>query len=111
STDGITWTTVARSAMTISLPAPVQAGLAVTSHNTGVLSQVVFKAVTQGSTASEPPDVCPGAYSCADIGGATPAGSEALLNGGWTVTGGGGDIWGTADQFRYLWRSLAGDGT
>jgi hypothetical protein len=27
------------------------------------------------------------------------------------VTGGGGDIWGTADSFHYVWQTMAGDGS
>jgi hypothetical protein len=34
-----------------------------------------------------------------------------MLSGGtWTVTGGGGDIWGTSDSFHYAWQPMAADG-
>src|SRR5205085_4238035 len=39
------------------------------------------------------------------------AGNQSLSNGTWTVSGSGGDIWGTADQFRYVWQSLSGSGS
>ncbi|HEX8032216.1 MAG TPA: hypothetical protein VF510_00130, partial [Ktedonobacterales bacterium] len=29
----------------------------------------------------------------------------------WTVQGAGSDIWGTSDQFHYVWQSLAANGT
>jgi hypothetical protein len=38
-------------------------------------------------------------------------GSETVSAGTWTVTGGGGDIWGTGDQFRFDYQSLPGDGS
>ena len=40
-----------------------------------------------------------------------PAGSQALSAGAWTIAGGGADIFGTADQFHFVWRGLAGDGS
>jgi len=33
-----------------------------------------------------------------------------VTSGSWTVEGGGGDIWGTADQFHYVSQALPGDG-
>jgi hypothetical protein len=34
-----------------------------------------------------------------------------LSNGTWTIQGGGGDIWSTADEFHFVWQALAADGT
>jgi outer membrane protein assembly factor BamB len=110
SPDGTTWTYVPRSAVALTLPANFVAGLAVASHNDTALSQVVFNAVALANGSTEPPDVCPAIYSCYDVGAATPSGTEALLNGTWSVSGGGGDTWGTADQFRFVSQALAGDG-
>ena len=44
------------------------------------------------------------------FGGATPTGSKYLSGGAWTIQGGGADIWGTGDQFHFVWQSLAADG-
>ena len=44
-----------------------------------------------------------------DVGGATPAGSSTYGAGTFTVKGGGGDIWGTADQFNYVSQPSGGD--
>src|SRR5205085_6549950 len=56
--------------------------------------------------------MCPtSSWSCADIGSPALAGSQALSNGTWTVRGAGGDIWGTTDQFDYVWQALSGDGS
>jgi hypothetical protein len=54
--------------------------------------------------------VCSANFSCADIGGATPAGTQTQSGAAWSVSAGGGDIWGTADQFRYIWQGRPGDG-
>jgi acid phosphatase type 7 len=54
---------------------------------------------------------CPGGWSCGDVGSPTVAGSQSLSGGTWTIQGAGSDIWGTADQFHYVWQSLAGDGS
>ena len=45
-----------------------------------------------------------------DIGGAIPAGGSSLSGGVWTVAGGGTDIWGSADSFRFAHQGLTGDG-
>jgi hypothetical protein len=36
-------------------------------------------------------------------------GGQSLSGGSWTIQGGGSDIYGTADNFHYLWQPLAGD--
>jgi hypothetical protein len=49
STNGATWTTVPGSAVTLSnLSGALLAGLAVTSHNSGVLCAVTFQSVALG---------------------------------------------------------------
>ena len=53
----------------------------------------------------------PSGWTDADIGSPGLAGSATYTNGNWTVTGGGGDIWGTSDQFNYASTSMVGDGT
>ncbi len=55
----------------------------------------------------------PGAYSDADVGSTSPAGSAtyAASTGTFTLSGGGSDIYGTADSFNYASQTLAGDGT
>lgn len=53
----------------------------------------------------------PPGWSDADIGLPGLTGSAAYTNGLWTVTGGGADIWGTADQFNFASTNYTGDGT
>jgi outer membrane protein assembly factor BamB len=110
STDGLTWNPLAGSTVTIAMPGTVLAGLAVTSHNPGQLSTVNFDTIGVGSTTPPPPPGCFSGWTCGDIGNATPGGSQSASGGTWTVQGGGGDIWGTSDQFRYVWQGLPGDG-
>lgn len=53
-------------------------------------------------------DEVPG-WQAADIGGARPGGQRRLTGGGLEVYGGGADVWNRRDQFRYIWRGVAGD--
>jgi hypothetical protein len=101
---------MAGSTVALSMTGPLLAGFAITSHNQGTGSAVTLDnvAVTPGELA--PPGICPTGWQCADVGGATPAGGQDLSSGTWTLRGGGGDIWGTADAFHYVWQSMAGDG-
>ncbi len=108
SSDGNTWTPVAGSSITLNISGSILAGLAVTSHNGSALSTVTFDTVNV-STALPPS--CPTNWSCADIGNPALAGSQSLSGGTWTVQGGGYDIWGTSDQFHFVWQSLAADGS
>lgn len=51
----------------------------------------------------------PSGWSQADIGAVTAAGNASFdsSTGGWTVTGDGADIWGTADAFHYVYRQMS----
>ncbi len=48
--------------------------------------------------------------SSIDIGAPSPAGSLSYSSGTYTTTGGGADIGGTSDQFRYTYESFSGTG-
>jgi len=52
----------------------------------------------------------PSGWSDADIGSPGSAGSAGDTNGGWTVSGGGADIWNNSDQFNYASTAISGDG-
>ena len=45
-----------------------------------------------------------------DIGSTGIAGSAAYLNGSFTVSGSGADIWNTADAFHFVYQPLSGNG-
>ena len=87
----------------MTMPATTEAGLAVTSHDQ---TQLATAHVTGLAASPIPP---PGWHS-SDIGDVGQAGSAVETNGVWTINGAGGDIWGTADAFRYLWRGVTGQG-
>jgi hypothetical protein len=53
----------------------------------------------------------PGGFSSADIGAVGAAGTTAFAGGTWTIEGSGADIWGTADEFRFVNRMVYGDFT
>jgi len=53
----------------------------------------------------------PSGWSDTDIGAPADTGSATDSNGGWTVAGGGVDIWGTADQFNFASESFPADGS
>jgi len=45
-----------------------------------------------------------------DIGGVAAAGSASYANGTFTVHASGADIWGTSDEFHYVYQPLSGNG-
>ena len=63
------------------------------------------------NSAPAPPTKCPANWTCADVGDPIPPGSNYLVNGVWSVLGGGKDIWGTNDEFHYTAETMPGDGT
>ncbi len=51
----------------------------------------------------------PTGWTDVDTGSPSTAGSASDTNGGWTVAGGGGDIWGTSDQFNFVSENVTND--
>jgi hypothetical protein len=56
---------------------------------------------------------CPTPWTCADIGGPIPPGSQSFnpTTGKWTIKAGGADISAFADQFHFVWQKLPGNGS
>lgn len=101
SADGTQWTIVGSDL--IALPTTALFGLAVTSHDatalaTGTLDNVSVTTIPAAG------------WTSADIGATGLAGSSSESAGTFVVRGAGADIWGAADAFHYVYRSLAGDG-
>ena len=65
----------------------------------------------QITTGAGSPADCPTGWSCSDIGSPALAGAQTFdaASGTWTITGGGVDITGPTDQFRFAWQSETGD--
>jgi hypothetical protein len=112
SANGTTWNAVPGSTQVLAMTGPLLAGIAITSHNQGAPSAVTLDTVAVTATELPPPGACPSAWTCADIGAVSPGpGSQTLSGGSWSVTGGGGDIFGTADSFHFAYQALAADGS
>ncbi|MCC6125341.1 MAG: cadherin domain-containing protein, partial [Pirellulales bacterium] len=61
--------------------------------------------------ASPAPAALPTPWLTQDIGGVGGTGAAKYSNGTFTLIGGGGEIWGSSDQFRYVYQNLAGNGS
>ena len=48
-------------------------------------------------------------WTSGDIGSPLAAGATSVANGTFTVTGGGSDIWDSADQFQFVYQQVTGD--
>ena len=101
--NGTTATPTSWSAAALS---PVPTGAAtggVTVTVGGVASNSVPFTVPTGSGLPAP-------WTTQDIGSPTVAGSASFVNGTFTVAGAGRDIWDNADQFRFVYQPLSGNG-
>ncbi|MEA2464274.1 MAG: hypothetical protein QOJ98_2021, partial [Acidobacteriota bacterium] len=76
-------------------------GVAVTSHAAGTLATATFSNVRAGALMT--------GWTVANVG--ATSGSASTDGTVFDVTGGGADIWGTSDQFSYLYQEWNGDGT
>jgi regulation of enolase protein 1 (concanavalin A-like superfamily) len=103
STNGTSWTLVGQA--TVALGATAYAGVAVSSHRTGVLATAVFDGVSTGTAAAAAPE-----WTSRDVGAVGAAGSGSVSGTTVTVRGAGADVWGTADAFHFVHRALPGDG-
>jgi endonuclease/exonuclease/phosphatase family metal-dependent hydrolase/regulation of enolase protein 1 (concanavalin A-like superfamily) len=133
STDGTHWTTVGSD--TISMASTIYVGLALTSHDDGVLAAASFASTAVTSTASEPddgesgtvagdetgtvsgsgtltspPPAMPSGWATADIGAVGATGAASGTTDALDVAG-AGDVWGAADAFRFAYTALTGDGS
>jgi len=104
SADGVTWTLVPNSTKTIGVAGAFLAGMAVTSHQVTAMGSATF---TNVALTTPPPVTCPNGWACTDIGPVTTSGNQALNGNVWTVSGSGTDIYGTADQFHYVYQTTA----
>jgi regulation of enolase protein 1 (concanavalin A-like superfamily) len=126
SVDGVSWVLVGTDTLTV--PSPFYIGLAVASadeaetvttniDNVQVQESSISAAASsfEVSAAKATPrgDVTaaavPSGWAAADIGSPAIAGSASYSNGTYTIKAGGADVWGTADEFHYVYRSVSGD--
>jgi hypothetical protein len=71
-------------------------------NDTNILSS------TDGGTSAE---ALPSPWTQTDVGAVTIAGSASYSAGTMTVRASGADIWGTADAFHFVYKTLTGDGS
>ena len=97
SPDGVTWTVFGTE--TATMAASATAGLAVASHDNTLLNTSTFDNVNV--------NVLPAGWTDLDIGAPGLAGSASYSGTTYTVEGSGADIYGTADQFNYLYKTTS----
>jgi hypothetical protein len=109
SADGTGWTLVG--AQTIAMPPTIQIGLALNGHDNTTLATAAFDSVSVSETGDPPLPPLPEPWSSADVGPVGIPGSEHHEDGTFTINASGSDVWGTSDQFRYVYQPLTGDGS
>ncbi len=62
-------------------------------------------------TVTPPANTLPAPWITADIGAVASTGSASYTNGTFNLEGSGADIWGTADEFRFVYQPISGDVT
>jgi outer membrane protein assembly factor BamB/regulation of enolase protein 1 (concanavalin A-like superfamily) len=112
SPDGATWKPIIGATETISnLTGTILDGDAVSSDAASALLTVTADLLRVTNSAPAPPTTCPTNWTCAEIGTPIPPGSNYLVNGEWSLLGGGKDIWSTKDEFHYTAETVPGDAT
>jgi hypothetical protein len=106
SSDGQIWQ--ALDSETIQMPENVYIGLALTSNKGNELAQMKMSQVTV--TQAGAPRIYPEPWQSNDIGSVGLQGVDAYADGVFNVKGGGADIAGTADEFRFVYQPFSGDG-
>jgi regulation of enolase protein 1 (concanavalin A-like superfamily) len=101
-------TTSGSSALTVATSSSTAAGTyTLTVHgDSSTLSHTTTIILKVNPVASLPPG-----WSSTDVGTPGMAGSASFSNGTFTVSGSGGDIWSTSDNFQYAFQSVTGDQT
>jgi hypothetical protein len=77
------------------------------TDNAGATTASASIAITV--TAAPPAPALPSPWVSQDIGAVGPAGRASASNGTFTLSGGGADVWGTADALHFAWQRLSGD--
>jgi hypothetical protein len=97
SQDGLRWTMIGAAPNVSATP---DVGVAITSHDSGQLTTARVDHLTLDLVVRD--------WLSSDVGSVGVSGGAAEDNGIWTVTGAGADIWGPADGFHFLRRSVRG---
>ncbi|MEN8862392.1 MAG: DUF1800 family protein [Lentimonas sp.] len=101
SSDGVNWTMI--QTWSVSMAQQIYVGLALTSHNDGVLATAAFDDVT--ATGGD------NMWLNQDIGAVAATGSvTTIASDQFELQGSGVDIWDQLDEFHFMYQSLDGDG-
>lgn len=100
SSSGTSWTQIGSA--TLSLGANVYVGLAVASQTSSLSTTAQLSQVSMAGPLPAP-------QQQADIGAPPIAGSASYQSGTYQITASGADIWGTSDQFHYVYQPVTGD--
>jgi len=117
SSDGVNYTLLPGSTITVVLPTTTHWGMATSSANADTLTTVVYKNISLSLPNASPKvlrssDPCPMSWRCDNVGNPARVGGQEFKNGTWTIQGGGTDIWwDRSDQFRYVYQPMTGDGS
>jgi regulation of enolase protein 1 (concanavalin A-like superfamily) len=82
-----------------------------TATPTRTATPTVTPTRTATPTVTPTPSGLPAPWLTQDIGAVGIAGSATYANSLFTVKGSGADIWGTSDQFRFVYQTLSGNGS
>ena len=112
SSNGTSWTPAGTA--TVNMAAAAYVGLAVSSRMDSALMTANFTNLQVGDGQAAMAMVLtttalPAPWTGRDIGSPALAGSASAAGGTFTVTAGGIDIWGTSDQFHFVYQPLQGD--
>jgi regulation of enolase protein 1 (concanavalin A-like superfamily) len=105
SSNGTSWTTTGSA--TISMASSTYVGLAVSSRVDSRLATATFTNVQTSTGAAT--STLPAPWISRDIGSPARAGSASASSGTFTVTGGGANIFGSSDQFQFVYQPLQGN--
>jgi outer membrane protein assembly factor BamB/regulation of enolase protein 1 (concanavalin A-like superfamily) len=116
STNGTSYALLPGTDAMVPMPSASLAGVAVSSGTQGTPGTATVAHVSVGAptvTVQPAPSAgsCPSGWSCQDVGNPALVGNQSLSGSTWTVSGAGGDIWASSDQFRYVWQTVASDAT
>lgn len=89
-------------------PAGTHTLTAVATDNDGATTTSAGVGITVSAAPASP---LPAGQVGADIGNPATAGNAAFSNGAYTIRAAGVDIWGTADQFHFVYQPMQGDVT
>ena len=104
SLNGTLWTDMSWNPQKISMSGDMLVGLALTSHAGATPATAGFSNVSTTGNVT-------GDWTQTDIGGTHPAGLFTEAGGTFTLSAGGADIWNAADEFRFVHKTLSGDGS